>query len=153
MRAVPKSGMVVITDLVNDTTNIHPTNKQDVGSRLAHWALAKDYDRSDVVYSGPIFKQAKVEGDSIRVQFDHVDGGLTSRDGKPLTEFLIAGADKKFVPAAATIDGDSVVVRSPAVSQPVAIRFAWHELAMPNLMNQAGLPANSFRTDAWPPAE
>jgi sialate O-acetylesterase len=153
MSAVPKAGMVVVTDLVESTTDIHPPNKQDVGARLARWALAKDYDRSDVVYSGPIYKQAKVEGDSIRVRFEHVDGGLKSRDGKPLTDFLIAGDDKKFVPAVATIDGDSVVVRSTEVPHPVAVRFAWHELAMPNLMNQAGLPANSFRTDAWPLGE
>lgn len=149
MSAVPNSGMVVITDLVTDTTNIHPPNKQDVGERLARWALAKDYGRSEVVYSGPMFKAAKVDGDAIRIRFDQVDGGLASRDGKPLTYFLIAGDDQKFVPAEATIDGDSVVVRSADVSRPVAVRFAWDELAMPNLMNQAGLPANSFRSDQW----
>lgn len=150
MTAVRNSGMVVVTDLVDDVTNIHPPNKQDVGDRLARWALAKEYDRSDVVYSGPIFKNSTVEGDAIRVRFDHVDGGLASRDGKPLTHFFIAADDEKFVPAEATIDGDSVVVRSPTVLKPAAVRFAWEELARPNLMNKAALPANSFRSDHWP---
>jgi sialate O-acetylesterase len=150
MSTVPKTGMVVVTDLVEDVTNIHPPNKQDVGARLARWALAKDYDRSDVVFSGPMFRQAKVEDGSIRIQFDQVDGGLTSHDGKPLTHFLIAGEDKKYVSADATIDGASVVVHSVDVPKPVAVRFAWDELARPNLMNKAGLPANSFRSDEWP---
>jgi sialate O-acetylesterase len=142
--------MVVVNDLVTDVTNIHPPNKQDVGLRLARLALAKDYGRPETVYSGPMFRRAKVAGDAIRVEFDHVHGGLASRNGKPLSHFVIAGDDRKFVPADAVVDGDAVVVRSPAVAKPVAVRFAWTDTATPNLMNQAGLPANSFRSDAWP---
>lgn len=150
MSAVPNSGMVVITDLVESTTDIHPPNKQDVGVRLANWALSHDYGRTDVVYSGPMYREIVMEGKAIRVRFDHAHGGLASRDGKPLIHFQIAGQDRKFMPAQASLDGDSVLVQHPDVPQPVAVRFAWDELAMPNLMNHAGLPANSFRTDAWP---
>lgn len=146
---VSKTDFIVISDLVDNVADIHPSNKQDVGARLANLALHHDYQQSDVVFSGPRFKSAKVEGDTIRVSFEHVAGGLASRDGKPLTEFLIAGDDKKFVPAEATIDGDTVVVKSSNVPKPDAVRFAWHEKAMVNLQNKAGLPANGFRSDAW----
>lgn len=152
MSSMSRTGMVVTTDLADEPTNIHPRNKQDVGERLARWALAKNYDRRDVVYSGPLFRTATVDGAAMRVHFKHAEG-LAARDGRPLTYFLIAGPDKKFVPAEATIDGESVLVRCPQVPQPVAVRFAWDELARPNLMNGAGLPAGSFRTDAWPLAE
>ncbi len=144
-----KSDFVVITDLVENVADIHPSNKQDVGDRLARLARAHDYGQSSIAYSGPRFKSAKVEASTIRVQFDHLHGGLLSRDDKPLTTFLIAGEDKKFVPAEAKIDGDSVVVSSADVTKPVAVRFAWDERAMPNLANKAGLPANSFRSDDW----
>jgi sialate O-acetylesterase len=147
---VPKTDFVVISDLVENVANIHPTNKEDVGARLANLALHHDYQKSDVVYSGPRFKGAKVENGAIRVSFEHVAGGLASRDGKPLSHFLVAGEDRKFVPAEAAIDGDAVVVKSAAVAKPAAVRFAWTETAMPNLMNKAGMPANSFRTDDWP---
>jgi hypothetical protein len=86
---------------------------------------------------------------SIRLKFKHAGGGLVSRDGKPLSWFSIAAADKKFLPAEAVIDGEFVVVRSPSVTNPVAVRFGWHRLAEPNLANKAGLPASPFRTDAW----
>jgi sialate O-acetylesterase len=111
------------------------------------WALAKDYGQEDLVYSGPLYKSMTVEGDKIRIAFDHVDGGLVSRDGQPLTHFTIAGDDKNFVEAQAEIDGDSVVVQAQSVSQPVAVRFGWHQEAEPNLSNKAGLPASPFRTD------
>lgn len=153
LSTVPRTGMVVTTDLADEPTNIHPRNKQDVGERLARWALAKDYGRTEVVYSGPLFRTAKADGNAMRIEFDFAAGGLASRDGGPLTYFTVAGADKKFVPAEATIDGNTVVVRSPQVPQPAAVRFAWDELARPNLMNGAGLPAGSFRTDDWPLGE
>lgn len=146
---VAKTGMVVISDLVDNVADIHPANKQDVGLRLARLALANDYGMSDLATSGPMFKSAKADGGAIRIAFDHVHGGLVSRDEKPLTEFQIAGKDEKFVAAEAKIDGDSVVVRSSEVAEPVAVRFAWTERSMPNLANKAGLPANSFRTDSW----
>ncbi len=99
---IPGTGMAVTTDLVHNINDIHPRNKFDVGNRLALWALAKDYGKKDLVYSGPLYKSMKVEGSKIRLSFAHVGGGLKSRDGKPLSEFEIAGADGKFVPAEAS---------------------------------------------------
>jgi sialate O-acetylesterase len=88
-----------------------------------------------------------IEGEKIRIAFDHVGGGLVSRDGKPLTEFMIAGADKNFLPAVAEIDGPTVVVVNDAVANPVAVRFAFRGDAQPNLANKEGLPAAPFRSD------
>ena len=147
LKSTPNTGMAVTTD-ITDLNDIHPKNKQEVGRRLALWALAKVYGR-DVVYSGPIYKSMAVEGDKVRLQFDHRGSGLAARDGKALTDFTIAGDDKKFVPAVATIDGDSVVVHSDQVAKPVAVRYAWHDTATPNLSNKEGLPASPFRTDRW----
>ena len=145
--AVPNTGMAVLTDIGN-TKDIHPKNKQDVGKRLALWALAKTYGK-DVVYSGPLYDSMEVEVDQIRLKFKHAEGGLLSRDSQPLSWFTIAGEDKKFVPAEAKIEGDTVLVGSSKISNPVAVRFGWHQLAEPNLANKAGLPASPFRTDAW----
>ena len=147
LKSVPNTGMAVTTD-ITDLGDIHPKNKQEVGRRLALWALATVYGRP-IVYSGPIYKSMAVEGDNIRLQFDQRGGGLIARDGKPLTNFTIAGADRKFVPAVATIDGDSIVVQSDQVANPTAVRFAWHDDATPNLANKEGLPASPFRTDSW----
>jgi sialate O-acetylesterase len=145
--ASANTGMAVTLD-IGDVKDIHPKNKQDVGKRLALWALAKVYGK-DLVYSGPIYKSMAVEGNKIRLQFDHVGGGLISSDGKPLTEFTIAGTDQKFVPAVAEIDGNSIVVHSDKVAEPAAVRFAWRDEAVPNLANKEGLPASLFRTDTW----
>jgi len=94
-----------------------------------------------------------IEGNKIRIRFDHVGSGLASRDGKPLTWFQIAAADKKFLEARANVDGDTIVVWSEAVTRPVAVRFAWDQQAQPNLINKEGLPASPFRTDNWEAAE
>jgi sialate O-acetylesterase len=146
---IPATGMVVVTDLVDNVKDIHPKNKHDVGKRLALWALAKTYGKKDVVYSGPLYKGMKIEGDKIRLQFAHVGGGLASRDGKPLSEFEIAGEDGKFVPAEAVIEGDSVVVKAGDVAQPSQVRFGWRNITNPNLMNKEGLPASPFQTKNW----
>jgi len=143
---MPNTGMAVIHD-VGNVKDIHPKNKKAVGHRLALWALAKTYGQKDLVFSGPLYKEMKIEGDKIRIGFDHVGGGLAARDGKELTHFTIAGEDQKFLPATATIDAGNVVVHSATVAKPVAVRFAWHEAAEPNLMNKEGLPASLFRTD------
>jgi len=145
--AFPNTGMAVTTD-ISTVRDIHPPNKQEVGRRLALWALAKTYGKSDVVYSGPLYESMSVDLDQVKVKLKYA-GGLKSRDGKPLTWFSIAGADKKFVPATATIEGELIVVKSPQVTSPVAVRFGWHQAAEPNLANQAGLPAVPFRTDDW----
>jgi len=144
---LPNTGMAVITDIGN-IKDIHPTNKQEVGRRLALWALAKIHGKQ-VVYSGPLYDGYTVEGNKIRIKFQHADDGLVCK-GDRLTHFTIAGEDKKFVPAEAVIDGSTVVVSSPQVDKPVAVRFGWEDTAEPNLFNKAGLPASPFRTDTFP---
>ena len=146
--SVPNTGMAVTTDIGN-LRDIHPRNKQEVGRRLALWALAKTYGRADVTHSGPLYKSMEVEGNTIRLTFDAIGGGLMSRDEKPLTWFEIAGEDKQFVEAKAMIDDDTVVVSSDTVANPVAVRFGWHQSAEPNFVNKEGLPASPFRTHPW----
>ena len=146
--SVPHTGMAVTTD-VGNLKDIHPQNKQEVGRRLALWALAKTYGREDVTYSGPIYKSMAVEGDTIRLRFDFVGSGLMARDEQPLTWFEIAGEHQQFVEAEAKVDGDTIVVSSDAVANPVAVRFGWHQSAEPNLVNKEGLPASPFRTHPW----
>ena len=111
--------------------------------------MAKDYGKTDLVYSGPLYKSMKIEGNKIRVSFAHVGGGLKSRDDKPLTEFKIAAADGQFKPATATIDGDTVVVQAEGLEKPTQVQFGWHKVANPNLMNKEGLPASPFQTNNW----
>jgi len=139
----------VVTWDIGNVKDIHPANKQDVGKRLALWALANTYGKSDLVYSGPLYESMGTEGNKIRVKFKHAAGGLAAKEDKPLTNFQIAGEDQKFVDAKATIDGETVIVESDQVAAPKAVRFAWNGLAEPNLLNKAGLPASPFRTDDW----
>ncbi len=146
--SLPNTGMAVTTDIGN-TRNIHPTNKQEVGRRLALWALAKTYGEKDLVYSGPLYRSQEIKGAQVTLQFDHTAKGLKSRDGKALNHFQIAGADKKFVKADARIEGKMVIVSSSEVAAPKAVRFGWHQEAEPNLANSEGLPASPFRTDKW----
>jgi len=148
VKNVPHTGLAVTVDIGN-VRNIHPANKQDVGHRLALWALAETYGKKDLVFSGPIYKSMTVEGRKIRLSFDHTGGGLSTLDGKPPSHFTIAGADEKFHPATAAIDGPTIVVSCDAVAKPVAVRYAWRDDAQPNLSNKAGLPASPFRTDQW----
>lgn len=148
LRTVPNTGMAVTTD-IGDIKDIHPKNKQEVGRRLALWALAQQYGKKDLVFSGPLYTTSTLDGSKVRIQFEH-GKGLKSRDGQPLSHFTIAADDKNFVPAQATIEGETLVVQSPAVSKPVAVRFAWRDDAEPNLVNGADLPASPFRTDSFP---
>ena len=145
MLNVPNTGMAVIND-IGELKNIHPANKQDVGKRLALWALAKTYGVKDIVFSGPVYKSMEVKKNRIILHFDYVDGGLVCK-GKELKEFYIAGADRKFYPAKAKIKGETVEVWSKDVKEPVAVRFAFSNTAQPNLFNKAGLPASAFKTD------
>jgi sialate O-acetylesterase len=146
--AITNTGMIVTTDLVDDLHDIHPRNKQEVGRRLALVALAETYGRTNLVCSGPMYKGMEIRGSKIVVSFDRVGGGLVSKDGRPPTWFMIAGADGRFVPAEAMIDGNTVVVSSSEVPEPKSVRFAWHETAQPNLFNKEGLPAVPFRASA-----
>jgi sialate O-acetylesterase len=145
--SLPKTGMVVTMDIGN-LSDIHPKNKQEVGRRLALWALANDYGR-DIVCSGPIYRESVFQDGKVRLKFDHIGTGLATRDGKAPSDFEIAGADKVFRPAAAVIDGDELMVSSDQVAEPKAVRYAFTSQAMPNLINKAGLPASPFRTDRW----
>lgn len=145
---IPNTGMAVTTDITN-LDDIHPRNKKDVGYRLSLWALAKTYGQKDLVYSGPLYRSMSVEGKKIRLQFDHVGSGLVSLDDQPLSWFEIAGQDRTFTKARAEISGNSVFVWNDRISEPVAVRFGWHQLAIPNLGNKEGLPASPFRTDRW----
>jgi len=145
--ALPQTGMAVAMD-IGEAKNVHPKNKQDVGDRLARIALANVYGRK-IEYSGPRYESINVEGPVLRVKFSHLGGGLVAKGGTPLKWFELAGADKKFVAAEARIDGDTVVVSSPAVPAPVAVRYAWENFPEGcNLFNAAGLPAAQFRSDA-----
>ena len=147
--SLKNTGMAVISDIGN-IKNIHPKNKLDVGKRLALWALAKDYGKKDIVYSGPIYKSMKIEGNKIRISFDHTGSGLKTMDGKEVSHLTIAGADKKFVEAKGVIKGNTLVVSADGITKPVSVRFGWSNTAEPNLANKEGLPASCFRTDDWP---
>jgi len=147
--SLPCTGMATIID-IGDAVDIHPRNKKDVGERLCLWALANHYGFAGLVHSGPMYKSCVVEGSSVRVRFDHVGGGLVARGGGAVVKgFAVAGADRKFVWADAKIDGDTVVVSSPSVPAPVAVRYAWADNPDGNLYNTSGLPASPFRTDEW----
>lgn len=144
---VPKTGMAVTLGL-GEADNIHPKNKQEVGRRLAQWALADVYKMKDVVASGPLPVRCTPQDGSIVVSFKYANGGLVAKDGE-LKGFAIAGADKKWVKAEAKIVKETVVVSSPEVAKPVAVRYAWANNPVFNLYNGAGLPATPFRSDNW----
>ena len=154
------SGMAVTID-VGDDGNIHPTNKQDPGYRLAQWALARQFGRN-IVYSGPLYRSRVIEGATIRVLFDYADGGLLIGQkvstnqlvevfSGALQNFEIAGTNRVFVSATATIDADSVIVSSPSVSAPQYVRYCYADApaGTNKLYNRAKLPASPFRTDEF----
>jgi sialate O-acetylesterase len=157
---IPNTGMAVATD-IGDAKDIHPKNKQDVGKRLALWALAKEFPKKNIVCSGPLYKAHQAEGSRIRIAFDNVGGGLmigrkegtaptAEVKGGKLQRIAIAGKDKRWVWADAKIDGKTLVVWSNQVPQPVAVRYAFTQNPEgANLYNKEGLPASPFRTDDW----
>lgn len=157
---IPHTGMALAID-IGMAGDIHPKNKEDVGDRLAYWALKNDYGQKDLVCSGPLYKGMTVEGAKIRVSFDYADKGLIvgkktghgpaveDKDGT-LKRFAVAGADKVWSWANAAIDGSTVLVSSPNVPAPVAVRYAFTMNPEGcNLYNKEGLPASPFRTDTW----
>lgn len=144
--ALPHTGMAVTIDIGNPT-DIHPRNKQEVGRRLALWALSDSYGK-ELVCSGPLFTWHEIEGASIRVHFTYAGGGLTTRGGAAPQGFEVASADGDFVPAEATIDGATIVVKSDAVPEPAHVRYAWTDNPEnANVVNRERLPASPFRTD------
>jgi sialate O-acetylesterase len=151
--SLPNTGMAVVLD-TSEAKNVHPHNKEPLGERLTDIALANVYGRK-IEFSGPVYSSMKVESSAIRVSFTHAAGLMAK--GDKLNWFQIAGADQKFVDADAKIEGSSVVVSSPNVTAPVAVRYAWDNYPdTANLYNGAGLQAAPFRTDTWdamPPIE
>jgi sialate O-acetylesterase len=145
---LPQTGMAITIDL-GDAKDIHPKNKQDVGKRLSFWALGTVYGKEVPAISGPLPAGSSISGNAITVSFKHANGGLKSMNGGALTGFLIAGADKQWKAAEAKIVGETVVISSPEVAQPVAARYAWKDWPEYSLANGAGLPASPFRTDDW----
>lgn len=145
-RTVPETGIVGTMD-IGTLNNIHPFDKRDVGYRLCLWALAKVYGQKGIVYSGPTLRSVQFSRSRAIIHFHFTDGGLVSRNGKPLNCFQIAGENHKFISASAQIIGNTVVVHARLIKHPVAVRFAWSDAAQPNLMNKAGLPALPFSVD------
>jgi sialate O-acetylesterase len=146
-KSLGKVGMAVITD-VGEENDIHPKKKEPVGARLALLARKIAYGQ-EIVAMGPVYKKMRVQGNEVVLTFDNVGAGLESR-GEKLTGFTVAGADRKFYPADAVIQGDTVVVSAAGVDKPVAVRFGWANYPVVNLWNKDGLPATPFRTDTWP---
>jgi sialate O-acetylesterase len=146
---LPKTGMAVAID-IGEADDIHPKNKEDVGLRLALNALRKNYGK-DIVYSGPMYKDMRIEGSKVLLSFDHIGSGLVAKDKYGyLKGFTIAGTDQEFHWAQARIVGNQVEVFSPKVAKPAAVRYAWADNPDDaNLYNQEGLPAGPFRTDDW----
>ena len=142
---LPNTGMAIATD-IGEEMDIHPKNKQEVGRRLALTARKIAYGE-DIIYSGPIYKSMVIENNKSRLSFDHIGSGLVSKTGDNLKGFIISGVDKKFVSADAKIDGDTVVVSSPKVANPIAVRYAWANYPECSLYNKEELPASPFRTD------
>ncbi|MDP3432741.1 MAG: sialate O-acetylesterase [Bacteroidota bacterium] len=147
-KTVPNTGMVVISDLVDNIKDIHPRNKLDVGKRLANYALAETYKQNVGAYKSPSFESMKVEKDKVRLTFSNAAAGLKSTGKTPL-KFMIAGDDRKFVEATAKIDGNVVILSSKLVKTPVAARFCFDDTSMPDVFSNEGLPLAPFRTDTW----
>ncbi len=141
---VPETGMVILSD-IGDTLNIHPKNKQDVGLRFANLALNRHYKTENILDSGPLYKEMKIEKNKAVISFGYSEGLHVT--GENLTGFEIAGEDNIFYPAEANIKDGKVIVQSKKVENPANVRFAWKNAATPNLFNAAGLPASSFTTE------
>jgi sialate O-acetylesterase len=144
--AHPKTGMVVTSDLVDNVKDIHPQMKREVAERLAAMALADTYGIAGPQSRSPSYRGHRIEGNTVIVDLDPIPTTLVARGGPP-TEFQIAGADGKFVPAEAVIDGKTVRISSASVAQPTAVRFGFRNDSIPNLFTAEGLPVNLFRTD------
>ena len=145
---LPKTGMAITIDL-GDAKDIHPKNKQDVGKRLSFWALGTVYGKQVAAVSGPLPTEALFKDNTVTVSFQHTNGGLKTLSPAGLTGFQISGEDQQWEVAEAKIVGETVVVSSPAVSRPAAVRYAWKDWPATSLANGAGLPASPFRTDDW----
>jgi sialate O-acetylesterase len=142
----PNTHMVTSSDL---GSGIHPPNKSGYGARAVQVALAVAYGKKNE-YLGPVYASHTIGGGKVTLKFTHTGKGLAFKNGETLQGFVIAGEDKKFVWANAVIEGDTVVVSSPQVPKPVAVRYGWADYPVVNLWNKDGLPASPFRTDNFP---
>lgn len=145
--SIPNAGMAVTMD-VGTQRGIHPPDKTTVSKRLLYLALAKTYHRPGIVYSGPVYKSMKKDGDKINIDFNFAENGVTAF-GKDLSNFEIAGADRIFYPATAKITNSGVTIQSDKVKEPVAVRYGFKDWVVGDLYNVEGMPASSFRTDDW----
>lgn len=143
--ALNNTGMAVTID-IGDSINVHPKNKQDVGKRLARWAMRDCYNDKKIEVSGPLYTSNSIEKNKIRINFTHTRGGLKAKSGK-LKGFAIAGTDKNFIWADAKIDGKSVIVWNEKIQNPLYVHYAWASNPECNLYNGVGLPGSPFRTD------
>jgi sialate O-acetylesterase len=149
MQQVLNTGMVVISDLVDDTADIHPKDKHDVGIRLAAWALSNTYHAADIPHKGPAYDHMEVKGDKVVVAIsDDAKGGLVLK-GAEVRELFIAGEDKVFYPAKVRIDEDNLIVSAAAVKKPIAVRYQFNNSGIGNISSRSGLPLAPFRTDDW----
>lgn len=145
--SIPHTGMVVTTDLVDDVKDIHPSYKWIVGERLARWALANDYGKTDVIYSGPQFKSYTIADSNVILEFDNIGSGLTTSNKRSPNWFYAKDRSGRFGRVEAKLEDNKIVIPIEGLSTPISIRFGWDELAMPNLINAEGLPAIPFRID------
>jgi sialate O-acetylesterase len=147
LQTIPNSGMIVLMD-IGEETIIHPSDKETTGKRFAYLALGDAYQLKGFTYQSPMFDSINVTGNVAVIKFRNTANGLTSF-GKPVTQFEIAGADKAFHPAQAVIRNGTIVVSSPLVATPVAVRYAFRDFIVGELFNTEGFPVSSFRTDSW----
>lgn len=147
LKVIPNSGMAVLLDIGEQAT-IHPPRKEPVGTRLAYLALAQTYGIKGFDYASPLYKEMTVDGNRATIRFEHAENGLTSFN-KPIQNFEVAGKDKMFYPAQAMISGSVIIVSSPLVKEPVAVRYAFKDFVVGDLFGTNGLPVSSFRTDDW----
>lgn len=152
----PKTGMIVITDLIDSVTNIHPTNKKDVGLRLANWALADTYHQNITAYKSPALKKAEIDKNKVIISFDNAPNGLIAKE-KTITGFFISGEKEEWLPAEAKIvpgtpsgEKDKIIVWNKALEHPVYVRYGFGNTIAGNLFSKEGLPVIPFRTDNFP---
>lgn len=146
--SLPKTGMAVITDLVPDIKDIHPTKKKNVAARLSEMALVEVYGKKMADYKSPVYKSHKIDGNKVIIEFDYLDGKLKVNGNNKIIDLVIADESKHFVPADYQLSGNKLIVFNKTIKRPFVIRFGFTDVSMPNLFNSKGLPVSPFRTDS-----
>jgi sialate O-acetylesterase len=145
----PKTGMVVVTDIIDSVTDIHPSNKHDVGYRLANWALAETYNQKGIIYKNPMYKNKEIKKNRITLSFENLPGGFATPAGS-ISGFMISGAKEEWFTAKAIIEKDKIIVWNDKIPAPLHVRYAFGNTAIGNIKSKEGLPLCSFRSDNWP---